>query len=45
LELGWYIQEMAVSYLACERCGKKECYMEKNREQGVISNRKLEEME
>jgi len=44
LELGWYTQEVVVSYLACKRCSKRECYVEENREQEVISNKKLEEM-
>ena len=44
MELGWYTQEVVILYLACERYGKRGCYVEKNREQGVISNRKLEEM-
>jgi len=39
LELGWYTKEVIVSYMECERCGQKECHMEENREQGVISDR------
>jgi len=33
-----------VSYLACERCGKRGCYVEENKGQGVILNKRLEEM-
>ena len=39
LELGWYTKEVIVSYVECERCGQKGCYIEENREQGVISGR------
>jgi len=44
LELGWCTKKVVVSYLACERCRKRGCHMEENKGQGVISNRKLEEM-
>ena len=44
LELGWYTREVVVLYLAYERCGKKRCHVEENRGQGVISNKRLEEM-
>jgi len=44
LELRWSTQEMIVSYLVCERYGKKECYIEENRGQEVISRKRLEEM-
>jgi len=39
LELGWYNEEVIVTYVECERYRKKGCYVEENREQGVISNR------
>jgi len=39
LELGWYTKEVIVSYVECERCGQKGCQVEKNRGQGVISDR------
>ena len=41
LELGWYTREVVVSYLTCERCGKRGCYVEENRGQGVISNKRF----
>ena len=44
LELGWYMREVVVSYLTCERCGSQGCYVENNRGQEVISRRKLEEI-
>jgi len=44
LELGWCMKEVVVLYLVCERCGKKECHVEENKWQGVISRRRLEEM-
>ena len=31
-------------YITCERCGSQRCHVEDNREQRVISRRKLEEM-
>ena len=31
-------------YLVCKEYGKQGCHMEENREQGVISRRKLEEL-
>jgi len=39
LELGWRTKEVIVTYMQCERCGEKGCYMEENRRQGVIKNR------
>jgi len=44
LELGWYMKEVVVLYLACKRCGNQGCHVKDNRGQGVISRRKLEEM-
>ena len=44
LELGWCTREVVVSYLTCERCGKRGCHVKENRGQGVISNKRLEEM-
>ena len=44
LELGWYTKEVVVSYLLCERCRSQGCHIENNREQEVISRRKLEGM-
>ena len=44
LELEWYTREVVVLYLTCERCGSQGCHVEDNREQGVISRRKLEKM-
>ena len=38
------MREVVVSYLTCERYGSQRCHVEDNREQGVISRRKLEEM-
>jgi len=38
------MEEVVVPYLVCKRCGEKGCYVEENREQGVISKRKLEEI-
>jgi len=40
LELGWCTKEVIVTYVQCDRCGKKEYYMEENRRQGVIKDRK-----
>ena len=31
-------------YLVCKRYSKKECYIEENKEQGVILNKRLKEM-
>jgi len=39
LELGWYMKEVIVTYVECERCGEKECYVDDNRGQGVIRDR------
>jgi len=39
LELGWYTREVIVSYMEYKRCGQKECQVEKNRGQWVISDR------
>ena len=39
LELGRYTREVIVLYVVCERCGQKECHVEENRGQGVISDR------
>jgi len=39
LELEWYIKEVIVLYMKCKRCGRKECHVEENREQEVISDR------
>ena len=39
LELGRYTREVIVLYVECERCGQKGCQVEKNRGQGVISDR------
>jgi len=39
LELGWYTEEVIVTYLECEKCGRKGCHMEENRGQGVIKDR------
>ena len=39
LELRWYMKEVIVSYVECKRCRQKECQVEKNRGQGVISDR------
>jgi len=36
LELGWMTEEVVVSYLVCERCRERGCYVEDNRGQGVI---------
>jgi len=44
LELEWYTEEVIVSYLVCEECGKQGCHVEENREQEVISKKKLEEL-
>jgi len=38
------MEEVVVSYLTCKRCRSQGCHVEDNREQGVISRRKLEEM-
>jgi len=38
------MREVVVLYLACERYGNQRYYVEDNREQGVISRRKLEGM-
>jgi len=42
--LGWYTQEVVILYLAYERCSKRGYYVEEDREQGVIANRKLKEI-
>jgi len=42
LELEWCTNEVVVLYLTCERCGSKVCHVEDNREQGVISRKRLE---
>jgi len=39
LELGWYMKEVIVSYVECERYEQKECQVKENRGQGVISDR------
>ena len=44
LGLGWYTQEVVISYLVYKRYGEKGCYVEENRGQGVISRRKLEDI-
>jgi len=42
--LEWYTKKVVVSYLVCERCRRKEYYVEENKEQGVISRRQWKEM-
>jgi len=37
-------EEVVVSYLVCVRCGKQGCHVEDNRGQGVISRRRLEQL-
>ena len=44
LELRWYMKEVVVSYLLCERCKSQGYHVENNREQEVISRRKMEGM-
>jgi len=39
LELGWYMEEVIVTYVECKKCGKKGCHVEENREQEVIKDR------
>jgi len=39
LELGWYTRKVIVTYVECERYGKKGYHIDKNRGQGVISNK------
>jgi len=39
LELGWYTEEVIVTYMECERYGEKGCHVEENRGQGVIKDR------
>jgi len=39
LELGWYMKEVIVLYVECGRCRQKECQVEENRGQGMISDR------
>jgi len=40
LELGWYTKEVIVTYVQCDRCEKKGCYMKENRRQGMIKDKK-----
>ena len=44
LELRQYTKKVVVSYLVYKEYGKQEYYIKENREQGVISRRKLEEL-
>ena len=39
LELGWYTEEIIVTYVEYERCGLKEYHVGENRGQEVISNK------
>jgi len=36
--------EVVVSYLVCVRCGEQGCHVENNRGQGVISRRRLKQL-
>jgi len=38
-ELGWSTEKMMVTYVQCEQCGKKRCYVDKNRGQEMIKDR------
>jgi len=38
-ELGWYTEEVMVTYMECKRCGEKRCHVKENRGQGVIRDR------
>ena len=39
MELGWFTEEVIVTYVECEKYREKEYHIEENRGQGVISNR------
>jgi len=41
LELGWYTLEIIVTYNEYRGCGRKESYVEDNRGQGVLQDRKF----
>jgi len=43
-ELGWHGQGAVVTYLKCPRCGKGGCYVEDDREQGVVPYWRREKM-
>jgi len=38
-KLGWYMEEVIVTYVKYKRCGEKRCHVNENRGQGVIKNR------
>jgi len=44
LELGWITEEVIVTYIECKWYRKKGMYRENNRGQGVLKERKLEEV-
>jgi len=39
LELGWYIEEVIVTYVECEKCREKGYHVDDNRGQEVIRDR------
>jgi len=41
LELGWYTLETIVTYNECRGCRRKGSYVEDNRGQGVLQDRKF----
>jgi len=43
-DLGWCMREVVVLYLVCIRCGEQGCHVKDNRDQGVISRRRLEQL-
>jgi len=43
-ELGWHGQGAIVTYLRCPGCGKGGCYVEDDREQGVLPYWKREKI-
>jgi len=42
--LGWHGQRAVVTYLRCPGCDKEECYVEDDREQGVLPYWKREKI-
>jgi len=38
-ELGWYMGEVITTYVEYNKCGRKGCYVEENKGQGMISDR------
>jgi len=38
-KLGWYMEEVIVTYVKYKRCGEKRCHVNENRGQGVIKDR------